>query len=88
MYPRNGLRGDQSASSIQQQRTSSKKTSGELRVLPAEKHRCDPVSACTCIQVTGRGSRDQGKQFSRSLEAPQHGCLWNHKKALNHSDTV
>ena len=30
MHPRNGLRGDQSASSIQQQRTSSNKTSKEL----------------------------------------------------------
>ena len=35
MHPRNGLRGDQSASSIQQQRTSSKKTSGEPTVTAA-----------------------------------------------------
>jgi hypothetical protein len=29
-------------------------TSGELRVLPDEKHQCDAVSACECVQVTGR----------------------------------
>ena len=38
MHPRNGLRGDQSASSIQQQRTSSKKTSGPSRCESALAH--------------------------------------------------
>ena len=34
--------------------TSSRPTPGEFRILPAEKQRCHPVSACAWIQVTGR----------------------------------
>jgi hypothetical protein len=58
--------------------TSYKKTSGELRVLPTEKHRCDSVSAFAYIQV----GRDSGEtRLLRFLAGYRHFSA--HAKAIN-----
>src|ERR1035437_8471460 len=75
---RNRLRGDRSASSALHSHISPKKTSGELRVLPTEKHRCDSVSAFAYIQV----GRDSGEtRLLRFLAGYRH--FFAHAKAIN-----
>ena len=75
MHPRNGLRGDQSASSIQQQRTSSKKTSRESAFHgPAWERTVAGVSqvARECGSLRGTASSARAKDYGVAWQTTRY----------------